>query len=230
MMNKNIHLSDISRILVGDVPPEFFIEITIRLIIMYLFALIAMRLMGKRLAAQLSRNELTALVSIAAAVGVAIQAPDKGLLPALIIVTIIIMIGRWIAWRTSVNQKFEKIAQGNIAALIKDSVLQLHTMESARISKERVFAQLRSEQIKSLGAVKRFYMEANGQFSLIKEDPPKPGLSIIPHWDKDMRAEQEQSSSIRACESCGFIWDQSLNSNKCLNCQAAQWTMAVKDN
>src|SRR3982751_4387872 len=114
-MNKNIHLSDISRILIGEVPPEFFIEIVIRLFLMYLVALIAMRLMGKRLTAQLSRNELTALVSIAAAIGVAIQAPDKGVLPVLIIVIAIILISRLIAWRTSINQKFEKIVQGNIA-------------------------------------------------------------------------------------------------------------------
>jgi uncharacterized membrane protein YcaP (DUF421 family) len=227
-MNKDIRISDIQRILIGDVPAEFFIEIVLRLVIVYFIALLTMRFMGKRMTAQLSRNELTALVSIAAAIGVAIQAPDKGVIPALVIVAIIILIGRFMAWRTSVNQNFERNSQGNIQLLVKDSVLQLHLMEKVKLSKERVFAQLRSEEIKTLGAVKRFYMEANGQFSLIKEEPSKVGLSIVPDWDNSMRSEQERSNNKQACDSCGFIKEQSFESGECPNCHANHWTIAVK--
>jgi uncharacterized membrane protein YcaP (DUF421 family) len=227
-MNKDIRLSDIQRILIGEVPPEFFIEIIIRLIFIYFICLMAMRLMGKRMIAQLSRNELTALVSIAAAVGVAIQAPDKGLIPALIIVFIIVLIARFIAWKAASHQKFEKVTQGNIQTLVKDSVLQLQAMKKIKISKERVFAQLRSQEIKTLGAVKRFYMEANGQFSVIKEDPPKEGLSIIPDWDNNLRNEQEKSSEKKACISCGWMQERTIHADNCKNCNATNWAVAVK--
>jgi uncharacterized membrane protein YcaP (DUF421 family) len=227
-MNKDIRLSDIQRILAGEVPPEFFIEIIIRLIFIYFICLLAMRLMGKRMVAQLSRNELTALVSIAAAVGVAIQAPDKGLIPALIIVFIIIFIGRFIAWKASRHQKFEKVTQGNIQTLVKDSVLQLQAMQKIKLSKERVFAQLRSQEIKTLGAVKRFYMEANGQFSLIKEEPPKEGLSIVPDWDNSLYNEQEKSTDKKTCLACGWVQEAIIQANSCKNCNSTNWTIAVK--
>jgi uncharacterized membrane protein YcaP (DUF421 family) len=227
-MNKDIRISDIQRILIGEVPPEFFIEIIIRLIFIYFLCLMAMRLMGKRMIAQLSRNELTALVSIAAAVGVAIQAPDKGLIPAVIIVFIIVFIGRSIAWKAATHKKFEKVTQGNIQTLVKDATLQLQAMEKIKLSKERVFAQLRSQEIKTLGAVKRFYMEANGQFSLIKEDPPKEGLSIVPYWDNSLRNEQEKSTKKKACVACGWMREATIHADSCKNCKATNWTIAVK--
>jgi uncharacterized membrane protein YcaP (DUF421 family) len=227
-MNKDIRLSDIQRILIGEVPLEFFIEIIIRLIFIYFLCLMAMRLMGKRMIAQLSRNELTALVSIAAAVGVSIQAPDKGLIPAVIIVFIIVLIGRLIASKASSHEKFEKVTQGNIQTLVKDSVLQLQTMNKIKLSKERIFAQLRSQEIKTLGAVKRFYMEANGQFSLIKEDPPKEGLSIVPYWDNSLRNEQEKSADKKSCIACGWMQEATIHADNCKNCNAINWTIAVK--
>jgi uncharacterized membrane protein YcaP (DUF421 family) len=227
-MSKEIKLNDFTRILVGEVPAEFYIELLIRLTITFIVALVAMRLIGKRMAAQLSRNELAALVSIAAAIGVVIQAPDRGLLPAILIAFLIVLIGRWIATRAAKNKKFEKISQGNIAVLVKDSVLQLQTMESVRISKERVFAQLRSDEVKTLGEVKRLYIEANGRFSLIKEEPIKPGLSIVPDWDEDMVKEQETIRDKLVCVTCGFTKKQSFTEKQCPYCHSLRWTHARK--
>jgi uncharacterized membrane protein YcaP (DUF421 family) len=67
MKPEEINLDDWSRILIGEVPAEFFIEVLIRMTFFYLFLLVSMRLIGKRMNSQLTRNELAALVSLAAA-------------------------------------------------------------------------------------------------------------------------------------------------------------------
>lgn len=67
MKPEEIHLNDWLRILVGS-----------------------MRLMGNRMGNMLSRNEMIALVSLAAANGVALMAPDRGLLPVFVTAAIII--------------------------------------------------------------------------------------------------------------------------------------------
>ena len=227
MKEEEIKLTDINRILIGEVPPEFFIELLIRLIITYIIAIVAMRLMGRRMAAQLSKNELAALVSIAAAIGVAIQAPDRGILPAIVVILVIIVVSKFMATRSFKSQKFEKISQGNVDVLVENSVLQLPTMKRTRISKERVFAQLRSEQIKSLGQVKRLYMEANGQFSILKENQPRPGLSVIPDWDSELIIEQEHHARQKVCRTCGYLPANHDNTGPCPHCHSTDWTNAV---
>ena len=94
MKPEEIHITDYMRILLGEVPWSFLIEVVIRIGFIYLLLMVAMRLMGKRMASTLSNSELAALVSLAAAVGVPMLAPDRGMLPALIIAIIVVGIQR----------------------------------------------------------------------------------------------------------------------------------------
>src|SRR5947209_6571251 len=183
MGKDQIHFGDWSRILMGDVPLSFFIEALIRVTILYLLLIVSMRLMSKRMSSELSRNEMAAIVSLAAAIGVPIQAPDRGIIPAFIIALIVIVIARTVAWRSTKNQKFEEFSQGHISELVTEGTMQIHNMKTARISRERVIAQLRSKSIKNLGMVKRLYLEAGGSFTVIKEEEPLAGLCLIPQWD-----------------------------------------------
>ncbi|QJW89539.1 hypothetical protein HNV11_09185 [Spirosoma taeanense] len=75
MKPEEIHLNDWVRILIGEVPGTYFIEIVIRIAFVYLLLSVSMRLMGKRMAAQMNRNELAAQVSLAAAIGMPVWRP-----------------------------------------------------------------------------------------------------------------------------------------------------------
>ena len=228
MKPSDIHLTDWLRILVGDVPGSFYIEVIIRAVVFYLLLLVAIRLMGKRMSSQLGRNDLAAMVSLAAAIGVPLQAPDRGILPAVIIAIIVVVVARLIAAKAFKDQGFEKYSQGNIGMLVKDSVLDLKAMKECRLSRERLVAQLRSNGIKQLGDVKRLYMEAGGSFTLIKEETTKPGLSIIPHWDKDFQAVFKKNKEIEVCQTCGLTQKAPFDpKSKCPNCKDCNWTEAV---
>src|SRR6059058_5518901 len=105
MKPEDIKLGDWHRILFGEAPPEFFIELIIRSFFIFLLLIVSMRLLGRRIAAQLSRIEMIALFSLAAAIGVPLQAPDRGLLPAVVISVIVVGIGRLIAALACRNQR-----------------------------------------------------------------------------------------------------------------------------
>jgi len=162
MKSYEIVMDDWMKILIGNVPIHFFLEVVFRVLFVFLLLIFSMRLMGKRMASQLSRNEMVAMSSLAAAIGIPIQAPDRGLLPALIVAIIVILGQRWIARIAAWNEQFEEVSQGDIGVLVYDGVLNIKEMKITRISRERLFAQLRSEGIKHLGQVQRFYFEANG--------------------------------------------------------------------
>lgn len=69
--------------------------------------------------------------------------------------------------------------------------------------------------------VKRFILEANGDFTLINE--PKPGLATIPGWDEDFLLPEEYANT-EVCSTC--VTDQK-NGDRCENCGSNSWQRAV---
>jgi uncharacterized membrane protein YcaP (DUF421 family) len=85
MQQKPIQLTDWHRILAGSTLWPFLIEVLICAGFTYLLLMVAMRLLGKRVAAQLTLFELSMVVTMAAAIGIPLQVPDRGLLPPIIV-------------------------------------------------------------------------------------------------------------------------------------------------
>jgi uncharacterized membrane protein YcaP (DUF421 family) len=228
MKEFEIKLSDFQRILIGEVPYHFYIEVIFRVAFVYLILMVSMRLMGKRMSTQLGRNEMAAVTSLAAAIGVPLMNPDRGLLPAVIIAVVLITYQTFIAKKASTNKKFESFTQDKYNMLVKDGVLDTKAMMLTRVSRDRVFAQLRSESISHTGEVKRLYFEAGGTFSILTSEDPKPGLSILPEWDKEMSADLHRSVDIQVCGYCGYQDSGTVVAGKsCSNCQHNQWVKAV---
>ena len=230
MKEHEIKLSDIQRMLIGEVPFHFYLEVIFKVAVIYLILMVSMRLMGKRMSTQLSRNEMAAVASLAAAVGVPLMNPDRGLLPAVVIAMVILFYQLLIARRAAKDKKFESLTQGSYNMLIKDGVLNVDAMTLTRISRERVFAQLRSASISHLGMVRRLYFEAGGGFSLLKAGEPKPGLSVLPGWDKQLNAYLNVPVNIEVCRNCGCPKPSGTGGENpsCGNCKSDEWGEAVE--
>jgi uncharacterized membrane protein YcaP (DUF421 family) len=131
-----------------------------------------MRLMGKRMSAQISRNKMAAVVSLAAAVGIPLMNLNRGILPAVVITIVIVFFTNFISRRTAKDEKFESLTQDDYGALVIDGALNIGVMEQTRVTRERLFAQLRMLNKTHLGMIKRLYFEANGIFSVVDEPNP----------------------------------------------------------
>ncbi|WP_207532579.1 DUF421 domain-containing protein [Desertivirga arenae] len=222
-----IHLDDWRRILIGEVPGGFFIELIIRTLFIYILLMISMRLMGKRMASQLSRNELIAMVSLAAAIGVPLMTPERGLLPSVVIAVIVVSVQWIVTLLNGKSQKIEAITQDKLSILVSDGKMDLAKMKNNRITRERLFAQLRSNSITSLGQVKRLYLEASGSFTLVKEKEPQPGLSILPQYDREFQQMQKTDASTAVCNECGNQRTMPGNTESpCERCGEIQWKEA----
>lgn len=222
------HLTDYLRILMGDAPWSFLLEASIRLVLMYLVLLVGLRLMGKRMAGQLSRTELAALVSLAAAIGIPLLSADRGIVAPLIIASVVVLMQRLVAHWAARSPQVEHLLQGTLTAVVNDGVLQLDHMEQSVLSQERLFAQLRSENLEHLGQVRYLFMEANGTFSMVEETDPKPGLSLIPGWDEEFRQEQPVAPDAFACLKCGqVVAAPQKPATPCPHCAAKEWEPAV---
>lgn len=231
MHEVDAELWDWMRILIGDqVPPAFLIEVLIRIVVIYLLLVVSMRIMGKRMSAMLSRNEMISMISLAAAIGIPIQDPERGLLPAFIIAGVVIGVQRIVSVNTIGNPGFETTVVGNISSMAKDGRLQLENMRKSRVTRERMLTEFRLMEVVSLGRVQRAYLEANGAFTIyLYEDHEREGLCILPDWDKEYHAELSMPDGKYACASCGNLTESEEEpEDTCNHCGHKQWSRAVK--
>lgn len=229
MNSESIHISDIQRILFGEAPPGFLWEAVFRITFLYILLVLSMRLLGRRMASALNRNDMAALVSLAAAVRIPMQDPERGLLPALIIGIVVVGIIRSINVLSVSHEKIERETQGSYSILVSDGLLNIKEMLAVGISKQHVFSELRSKGIDNLGKVKRLYMETSGSFTLLLRKDPKNGLSILPEWDEEFRSEQNFTDKISVCRECGYLAEPEKTSSDCPHCSAFSWEKAVEN-
>jgi len=233
MKSEEFKLTDLHRILIGEVPGVFFIEVILRTVVIYLLLILAIRLMGKRMALQLNVTEMTAMVALAAAIGVPMQAPDRGILSAAVIAMVVVLAERWITRYTLRNQTAETVFHGDMNVLIEDAVIKYDCLRHVSMSKSLLLQQLRAQGVDHLGKVKRLYMESSGAFSLLKNDDPEPGLSIIPAEDDNYWAHQERCEDAYVCSNCGNKSKEKLQSSngtkqlQCEQCKGSIWEQSV---
>jgi uncharacterized membrane protein YcaP (DUF421 family) len=222
MEKGEIHLDDIKRILFGDAPPEFLMEVFIRAVIMYVILVTIVRLLGKRTNAKLTISERAVTIILGAMVAMPMQVPTSGIVIGTIVLFCILFFQRMLTLSFFNNPRWENLLQGKTKLLVKDSIVAMKELDKANLSRGQLFEMLRNKKIRQLGQVKRVYWEACGKFSIYKNEKPKPGLGILP----DDMPQQKDESLI--CSNCGKEATENLNS-ACPNCQNKKWVNASKE-
>lgn len=229
MKKETIWLEDWQRILFGDAPVEFMLEVLIRTSLIYLVLLVIMRLLGKRMNGQLTNLELAVMLTMGAIMAPGMQIPDRGLLPAVLALVCALAFLRGTGWLGFKSSKIEKLIHGTETVLVKDGIIQLEQLRSNRLSHQQIFAALRSENVYNLGQVKRLYMEAYGEFSIYENEQTKPGLSVLPPADEEVHSIHERAEDTPlACTNCGNTVPALPKPDSCAVCQATNWIEAIR--
>lgn len=227
-MNGHFKLGDWDRILRGESSWWFVPEAVFRLCVLYVILIVSLRLMGRRMSSGLSRNELLALTSLAAAIGPAMQNPSQGLLPPLIVAVWVVALQRALTLGTFHSHRFENLNDGVVTTLVSDGQIDLHALHQCSLPIDRLRGQLRGEGLLNLGQVERLFFEPGGSFSTVRRTEEQPGLSLVPEWDNELFARQQQVPDRRACTVCGATVSADAQSDPCPKCGARdRWAPAV---
>ncbi|WP_128546348.1 DUF421 domain-containing protein [Larkinella soli] len=228
MKKEDIRLSDWNRILIGDNPAEFLLEVFIRTLLIYLLLLVILRLLGKRMNGQVTNLELAVMLTLGAIVSPAMQLPDRGLLAGatgLVCALGFLRLTNMVGFK---SRKAEKKIQGTGTILVRDGLIQLEAMSSNLVSRQQLYAVLRGSNIYNLSKVKRLYLEAYGMFSIFPEEEDRPGLSVLPPTDDEVRGiYRPAESDLLACSRCGQTVPARPAPDLCPNCEASHWQKAV---
>lgn len=221
------HLADWQRILFGQAPPIFLLEVLVRSIIVYVFLLFVLRWLGKRMSGQLTILEMAVMLTLGAIVSVGMQTPDRGITLTMFVLFCTLAFQRGLSWLGIKSAPIEELSQGKISTLVKDGVLDLDEMRRCRISHQQLFGELSSSGIYNLSQVRRVYLEACGLFSTVKMHTKIPGLPTLPPGDNKAVALVFHDTSDMACTNCGKVSHPEPSLKECPACGSNSWTNAV---
>ncbi|MFC5407688.1 DUF421 domain-containing protein [Larkinella bovis] len=228
MKKEAIGFGDWQRILIGNAPSEFLVEVLIRTLLIYCLLIVVLRFLGKRMNGQLTNLEMSVMLTLGAIVSPAMQLPDRGVLSgvvALLCALTFLQVTNLLGFR---SRKVEHIVQGTETLLIKDGIIQLDAMAKNRLSHQQVYSALRDSKVYNLSKVKRMYLEAYGMFSVFPDQKDRPGLSVLPPDDDEIHTlHRPTEEPTVACTNCGLTAPKSTGNQPCPSCQANQWTKAV---
>ena len=228
MKKEDIHWDDWHRIFIGTAPTSFLWEVLLRTVVMYLVLLVILRLMGKRMGGQLTTTELAIAITLGAIICVPMQIQDKGVVQGIFVLICALAFHRIFTWFGVISHSWEKTVQGESLILLKDGVLEVEQLKKSDMSRQQIYAILRSQNIYNLGEVERIYLEGSGRFSVFRMDPPQPGLIIMPPSDRDAKnIQQTPDSELHVCVMCGKTTSETIEQQNCNNCGAQQWEKAT---
>ncbi|GAB3925940.1 DUF421 domain-containing protein [Larkinella terrae] len=228
-MNKEeIEFGDWQRILIGNAPAEFLLEVLIRTVIVYCLLIVVLRFLGKRMNGQITNLEMSVMLTMGAIVSPAMQLPDRGILSGLVAMLCALTFLRVTNLLGFKSRAVEHIVQGTETLLIKDGIIQLDAMAQNRLSHQQIYSALRSSNVYNLSKVKRMYLEAYGMFSIFSDQADRPGLSVLPPYDDEIHTiHRPTAEPTLACTNCGFTAPTAAGNQPCPSCQANQWVNAI---
>jgi len=229
MDKDDIRLDDWERLLIGNNPWGFTVEIFLRTLIIYFFLVLVMRLLGKRMNAQLNITDLAVMLTLGAIASVPMQDYNAGILPGILLLVAILMLHQGLTLLSYKKRKIEELTEGKVKCVIKNGLIDTGRLEDMRISKDQIFSVLRSHGVRHLGQVKRLYSEADGQFSVYKFDEAKPGFSVYPRKDESLPPATEKVEDQKVCGFCGNLTKTPEDINlSCGYCGNSDWVQAIR--
>lgn len=225
-MDQAIEVFDWKRMLLGDEPPLFLLEIAVRTAVIYVYSLALLRWLGSRTIGQLSTIEFLLVIALGSAVGDAMFYPDVPLLHALLVITVVVLANKGLDIFIAKSVSAERAIDGVPEEAIRDGVVCRKFMNSNALSESELFQQLRERGVAHLGEIAHAYLETDGALTIFKAKESRPGLPIMPPWEIEAPAEvtPADTSAPIACKKCGTI--AGSGSGACPYCGHDVWVQA----
>ena len=169
-------------LLLGSETWSFLFEAGVRTFVMFLVILLYLRLLGKRGVKQLSVFELGVIIGLGSAAGDPMFYKDVGLLPGILVFSIVFGLYRLITFLINHSDKFEKFVEGTPTCILKNGQILVENFEDEPIARDEFYSQLRLHSVSHLGQVEEAIIETNGEISVFyfHDDDVAAGLPIIP--------------------------------------------------
>ena len=140
----------------------------VRTLILYVFIIIAVRLMGKRQVGEMQPTELVITILVSAVASVPMQDIDIPITHGLVPVLTLISAEVFISALSLKNQPFRKLLTGRPVPIIADGHIDQKAMRKLRLNLDDVTEDLRLAGVFDLRQVSFAQVETNGRLSILQ--------------------------------------------------------------
>jgi uncharacterized membrane protein YcaP (DUF421 family) len=216
-------------ILLGSEEWTFLPEVVIRSLIMFAVILFSLSILGKRGVRQLSVFELVVIIGLGSAAGDPMFYKDVGLIPALIVFTIVIGLYSFVTHWVGRSKKIAKMVEGKPMCLIRDGRFAISNFSKENLGQDEFFAELRLKGISHLGQVERAIIETNGDISVFfyEDEDVKYGLPVMPD-SMDHKTNHIKDKGHYSCSFCGNTEEIQAGAHVCGKCHKDEWIPSSK--
>lgn len=181
-MDKSVVPFDWFRIFLGDPPPGFLLEIVVRVVCIYLFALLMMQVMGKRGRNQMNPLEFLVIIALGSATGDVMFYPEVPLSYAALVIALLVLIGALVAKIEARSERFRRLLESEPTVLVQAGCVLEAGLKSERVSRGELYSELREAGVEQLGQVRVAILELSGRVSVFKypDAQVRQGESIMP--------------------------------------------------
>lgn len=161
---------DWHRLFIGEQPPLFFLEIIFRVVLIYAFAVIVLRYMGKRGQRQLSPFELVLVIALGSATGDSMLYPEVPIFYAWLIVLVMVGLNAFLSKLQFRYKRVNTFLEGVPRLLVKEGKILDENLEREHLRREELFALLREKEIANTGEVQYIFLEQTGNVGLFRRE------------------------------------------------------------
>ena len=141
----------------------------LRTVILYVFIILAIRLMGKRQISDMQPSELVVTLVVSDIASLPMQNTSQPLLSGVIPVLVLVSLEIAASALMMKSRLFRRLICGNPVVVIEDGKLLQKQLKRLRMSAEDLFAQLRQQDIFSIDEVQYCIVETNGSISVLEK-------------------------------------------------------------
>lgn len=216
-------------LLLGSEKWAFLFETALRTIIMFLVILFYLRLLGKRGVKQLSVFELGVIIGLGSAAGDPMFYKDVGLLPGMLVFSIVFGLYRLITFLINRSSRFEKFVEGKPTCIVEEGCFLIRNFESEPIAVDEFFSQLRLHSVSHLGQIQQAILETNGESSIYyyPDEEVRYGLPIIPAL-LDNKQIAITAEGVYSCVYCAYTDKLTpAPQHTCPSCKKKEWVKSI---
>jgi uncharacterized membrane protein YcaP (DUF421 family) len=142
----------------------------IRAVVIYLFLVIALRLVGKRELTQLNTLDFVVLLAVANAVQNGLIGADNSVTGAVAGATVLFAVNSAVAWVVFRSRRLQKVVEGTPTVLIEDGRILDDALRSEQLSRDDLLLEIQSAGADSFDEVRTASLLPNGKVIVVQKE------------------------------------------------------------
>ena len=173
------------RILLGEQPPAYLLEVAMRCVIIFCLLLLVMRLMGKRGQNNLSPMQQMLMVALGSAAGDVLLYPSVALSYAALVLFGVTLLTIGLEKWGQRSQRVRNYMESRPTVLVANGVVDHAALRRERTTLRELYAELRVGGARSLSQVRFAILEVTGDFSVFLCDGQPDNEDLLDYVVRD---------------------------------------------